>query len=132
MITHVHHINFIVHDLELAIARYQKLLGLDEFILDPLKSRGVKTARIKLGETWLVLVEPLDENNIPGQYLNKHGEGFFLMSLATDDLETQLDSIKHEFTVAPPRQGLEQWSVTDLPEQAFFGAHIQLTQEHKI
>lgn len=129
MISHVHHINFIVHDLDKAIARYQNLLGLNDFQIDSLEKRGVITARKKLGNTWLILVQPTNRTGKPAQYLKQHGEGFFLMSLATDDLDVQTDKVKQHYEVGETRQGLENWAVTDLPRDAFFGAQIQLTQE---
>lgn len=135
MISHLHHINFIVRDLDAAISRYQEVLGLDNFIIDSLDQRGVKTARVKVGETWLVLVQPLDEDNEPARYLNEFGEGFFLLSFATDDFAPhfdQLDKLNHNKTGSvpyKPRQGLENWTVADLPMSAFFGAQLQLTRE---
>ena len=135
MITHVHHLNFIVEDINRAITRYEALLGAGNFILDSLETRGVITARLKLGETWIVLVQPTDPESVPGQYLQQHGEGFFLMSLATDHLETELQKLSEKQSLKPAsttRKGLENWWVTDLPREEFFGAQIQLCEEQKL
>ena len=86
MITHIHHINFIVKDLDSATTQYRKRLNLGEFTYDELAQRAVKTARIKLGDTWLVLVQPLDQDSVPAKFLKENGEGFFLISLGTDCL----------------------------------------------
>jgi len=138
MISHIHHINFLVRDLDLAIARYQCLLGDIQFELDELKHRTVKTARVKLGSTWLILVQPLDDNSVPAQHLAKYGEGFFLMSLATTDLPNEKRRIESEFQTnldttidfqTPQRTGLDGWQVIDFPLQQFFGAQLQLTQD---
>lgn len=132
MISSVHHINFVVRDLDLAVERYRTTLGLPEFIFDSLESRAVKTARIKLGETWLVLVQPIDEESIPAKHLQTHGEGFFLISLGTDDIDTHLDQIASQgcdMQLSAKRQGLENWTVADLPVEPFSGSQFQLTQE---
>lgn len=132
MISHIHHINFIVEDLENAVLRYQKTLNLGEFIFDALKKRAVKTARIKLGETWLVLVQPIDKTSIPARFLKEHGEGFFLMSLGTDDLDAQLKIYADNgspLSVPARRQGLDNWAIADLSVNDYFGAQIQLTQD---
>ena len=50
MIKRVHHINFLVNDLEQAISRYQDLLGVAITRRDDLPDRGVKTGRFRLGE----------------------------------------------------------------------------------
>lgn len=133
MISHIHHINFIVRDLTSAVTRYQNSFGLGDFLFDTLQRRNVITARIQIGDTWLVLVQPTDDKGAPAEYLKQHGEGFFLMSLATDDLDAQLELFERTFksnqSSSTARQGLENWRVSDLPGDAFFGAQLQLTQE---
>ena len=131
MISHIHHINFIVENLGGAVARYQKNLGLGDFIFDTLTPRAVKTARIKLGDTWLVLVQPTDKNSLPALFLKENGEGFFLMSLGTDDLDAQLKDYEDKQSKPPSisrRRGLENWAIADLPSDDFFGVQVQLTE----
>ena len=94
--------------------------------------RGVKTARVKLGSSWLVLVQPTKSDNPPAEYLDKHGEGVFLISLGTDDLNSQLErwaTSSNQTSLPLPRKGLENWTVADLPPDEFFGAQLQLTEE---
>jgi methylmalonyl-CoA/ethylmalonyl-CoA epimerase len=61
MLKRVHHINFVVHDLQQAVTKYQALFGLNDFEFLEHPHRPVKTARVKIGETWLVLLQPLDD-----------------------------------------------------------------------
>jgi len=132
MISHIHHINFIVKDLNRAVDQYQNALGLEGFIFDSLEKRAVKTARIKLGQTWLVLVQPTDKTSVPARYLETNGEGFFLLSLGTDDLDRQLEHYSDnspESSLIARRRGLENWHIADLSIDDFFGAQIQLTEE---
>jgi len=131
LITSIHHINFLVHDLEAAVERYRATLGLAEFKIDTLNQRGVRTARVKLGDTWLILVQPLDPDSVPGKHLSEFGEGFFLLSLATDNLADSLETIEKSGakTTGASRQGLDGWQVQDLDKEQFFGAQIQLTEE---
>lgn len=131
MISHIHHINFIVRNLESAVAQYQKSLGLNEFTFDDLDGRAVRTARTKLGDTWLVLVQPTNNNSVPARFLDENGEGFFLMSLSTDDLDDQLKNYadNNPKSATSSRRGLENWYVSDLSIDDFFGVQIQLTQE---
>jgi len=132
MITHIHHINFVVRDMELAIQRYQALLDCGEFTHDELAERSVKTARTKLGETWLILVQPLDAHSIPAKHLRDHGEGFFLLSLACNDIEFEQQRIEQHPDLdfpTPVRTGLDEWRVRDLSIECLFGAQVQLTQE---
>ena len=131
----IHHINFIVKDLTAAIERYKQLLGVDDFIVDDLPGRGVKTARVALGEQWLVLVQPVDMEAIPGQHLKQHGEGFFLISYSVDDLDAAAKAVIEngsQMTSPAPRQGLENWQVWDVDSEDTFGAQIQFCKDVKL
>jgi methylmalonyl-CoA/ethylmalonyl-CoA epimerase len=128
----IHHINFLVKDLNEAMKRYTQLLGGDDFIVDDLPNRGVKTARTLMGEQWFVLIEPLDPQSIPGRHLSAHGEGFFLISFAVDDLTNAKQHVTNmgcKMTSDQPRQGLENWHVWDIDSSDTFGTQIQLCQE---
>jgi len=134
MISHIHHINFLVKDIEQSITRYEMLFGKDTFQRDTLEQRAVITARAKLGETWFILVQPVDKDSVPAQHLQKHGEGFFLLSLATDDLDSTKNQIESQLDqpfATPERAGLDNWRIIDFRPEDFFSAQLQLTQETK-
>lgn len=77
MVDCIHHINFLVKDLDTAVERYKVLLGDVELHYGDLEGRGVRTARFRLGESWLVLVQPTTADSVPARHLAQHGEGFF-------------------------------------------------------
>lgn len=131
MIKRIHHINFIVKDLEKALQRYRVLFGdpLGEPVVLP--QRGAKLARFKVGETWLVLVQPIDDHGVPARHLQKHGEGFFLISGQVDDVRKAADLASSEGirVLDPhPRQGLDDWNVMDLCPDDLFGVDFQLVE----
>ncbi len=131
MLKRVHHINFLVSDLEDAIQRYESALGVEVSYREQLPERGVKTARFRIGETWIVLVCPTDLECAPGQHLARHGEGFFLLSFEVDDLSRAADSIRTaggETSTSGPRQGLADWRVMDLDPVSFRGANLPLVE----
>ncbi len=131
MIKRIHHINFIVKDLEKAVKTYKLLFGEPTVESEILPQRGVKLARFKVGETWLILVQPVSEDGIPAQYLKKHGEGFFLISCQVDDVRKAGGQLANEGVSvldSHPRQGLDDWQVMDLDAEDLFGANFQLVQ----
>ena len=128
----IHHINFLVEDLDDAEARYRQLLGLGPALRDDLPGRGVITARFQLGETWLVLGQPTSDEGEPARHLREHGEGFFLISFAVDDLEAAMrraTAAGGRFTSEQPRTGLDGWQIIDLDPADTFGAILQLTED---
>ncbi len=131
MIKGVHHINLLVRDLDHAIQQYQQLLGIDDFIVEDLPGRGVKTARFRAGEVWVVLLEPIADGE-PAKVLAEQGEGLFLLSLTVDDLDVACEEIAVRggaFTSEIPRKGLANWKIIDIEPNALSGARIQLAEE---
>lgn len=127
----IHHINFIVADLEKSVANYQHHLGLEAFAYDDLPERGARTARIELDGTWLVLVSPTRADSVPGKFLAKQGEGFFLLSFGVADLDTALADYEARGTLAPGspiRNGLLDWRVADLQTEDTLGPLFHLTE----
>ena len=125
----VHHINFLVKDLDAAVARYEAWFGIAFEDRERLEGRGVNIARFKAGETWIVLVQPTDPDGIPGRHLAEHGEGFFLISYEVEDLDGAMTRIRQAgggFTAEQPRAGLEDWQVVDLDPETTLGTTIQL------
>ena len=128
--TRIHHINFVVHDLEEAMARFERALGVDPFQVIDYQPRGARVARTRVGESWFVLVSPYDPASVPGRYLADHGEGFFLVSLGYEDIVQQLERLESEGIAAidmAPRDGILDWRVADIGD--LHGAKMQLTDD---
>jgi methylmalonyl-CoA/ethylmalonyl-CoA epimerase len=131
-INRIHHINFLVQDLNEGIRRYRDLLGIEDFIVEDLPERGVITARVALGEQWLVLVQPVDPAGVPGKHLAEHGEGFFLISYAVDDLQKAAERVAangSSMTSPEPRRGLDGWQVQDVDKRDTLGVQVQFCEE---
>jgi len=122
----VHHVNFIVRDLEDAIARYEEILDMPVTLRDHLDERGVDTARFRVGETWIVLVQPTRLGTEPARYLEANGEGFFLMSLEVDSLKGEISRLGKDMFTGGERAGVDDWRVTDLNPERTFGAQLQM------
>jgi methylmalonyl-CoA/ethylmalonyl-CoA epimerase len=129
MVHSIHHLNFIVRDLDAAIPAWERLLGLTVARRDDLPERGVRAARFRLGDTWLVLVQPIRDDSVPGRFLKNHGEGFFLLSLGVDSLAGELDRLGSAAFQGPVRTGADGWQVRDLVPAAANGVQLQFTEE---
>lgn len=131
MVKRVYHINFIVRDLEAAIKRYQKLLGVSLHGREDLDSRGVRLARFRVGEVWIVLVQPVTDEGIPADHLRRYGEGFFLISYEVDDVVQAASDVKAaggKLLNENPRMGISEWKLIDIDPLDTFGVQIQLTE----
>lgn len=129
VLKNIHHLNFVVTDLDEAATAYQRMLGVGPFKRDDLPDRGVSTARVKIGDTWIVLVSPQRDDCDVARYLETHGEGFFLMSFGVDDLDQAISKLAERGTVAgDTRTGLCDWRIVDLKTEAELGVRFHLTQ----
>ncbi len=127
MVNGIHHLNFIVRDLEASLPAWERLLGCEATRRDALPERGVVAARFRLGPTWLVLVQPTRTDSVPGRFLAEHGEGFFLLSFAVDSLAAEEERLGEAAFASVPRPGADGWQVRDLAPGPN-GAHLQLTE----
>jgi methylmalonyl-CoA/ethylmalonyl-CoA epimerase len=126
----IHHINFVVRDLAKAATMFEHLLGLSPFEFVDHSSRGAKVARSPIGDAWFVLVCPYDPDSVPGRFLAEHGEGFFLLSVGTNDLDEhlhQLQSAGLNPIDSKPRNGILDWHVADIAE--VHGVLLQLAEQ---
>ncbi len=132
MLRNVHHINFLVADLDQAVERYKDLFGIESVEIEELPNRGVVTARFDVNGVWIVLVQPVDDESEPARVLKEQGEGVFLISFGVDDLEGMRAKLVAKGAIdeaATARDGLQNWRVIDLNPDAVFGATIHLTEE---
>ena len=128
MVQGIHHINFIVRDLAVALPVWERILGRSCDSLDRLQDRGVDIARFKLDGAWVVLVQPTGPG-VPADFLAANGEGFFLISFGVRSLDDEIARLGERMLAGPTRAGLDGWAVQDLDSHATFGAQLQLTEE---
>lgn len=129
MLSHIHHINFVVADLAKSLDYFTHLLQ-QAPIIESLPQRQVNTARFKIGESFLVLVQPTSSNGVVADILASKGEGVFLLSFATDSIDETLRQLALD--CAEKREGLNGWSICDIAPIEQYGAVLQLTESSKI
>lgn len=125
----IHHVNFIVRNLEASLPAWEELLGQPVTSRDELPARGAKIARFRLANAWLVLIEPTRPDTPPGRHLAEHGEGFFLLSFGVDSLADEASRLGEDWFATPVRSGLDGWRVRDLEPARTAGVQCQLTEE---
>jgi len=116
--TRIHHLNFVVRDLDSACRRFESLLGVGPFEIVEHGPRGSHIAHCPVGESRLVLVCPYDPDSVPGRHLAEHGEGFFLLSVGTDEMPSSADV----------RDGILDWQVADVGAE--YGVILQLARDY--
>ena len=129
----VHHLTFVVRDLEASLARFCRDFGVEAVHREELSDRGVFTARFLIGDLWFVLAQPF-RDGVPMQHLREHGEGLLLVSFQTPDFDSVLADFAARGVRArgAPRKGIGNWQVVDLESAAVPGSVAQLCSDTEL
>jgi methylmalonyl-CoA/ethylmalonyl-CoA epimerase len=90
----VDHICIAVKNLEKAQKVYEETLGLRLAVKYVAKSEKIHVARYYLGDVALELMEATDQDSEVAKFIDKRGEGVFLISYRVADVEEGLADIK--------------------------------------
>ena len=104
----IDHIGIAVESLTEGLKFYRDALGLDYQGEEEVKEQGVKVAFLKIGESKIELLEPLDEESPIARHLEKRGEGIHHIAVEVDDIETRVKEMKEagvRFIGEEPAQG---------------------------
>ena len=90
----IDHICIAVKDLEKARQVYEEDLGLELHTAYVLDSEKIRVARYYVGDVALELMEATEPDSDVGRFVEKRGEGFFLISYRVDDVDEALAELK--------------------------------------
>jgi methylmalonyl-CoA/ethylmalonyl-CoA epimerase len=92
----IDHICFAVRDVEKTKEMYREAFGLtpDAEYLD--QADRIKVARYYIGEVAVEFIEPTGPEGEVARFIEKKGEGFFLISYKVDDLNGALSELREK------------------------------------
>ena len=90
----IDHICFVVRDLEASVETYRQTLGIEPDGWYTADSESIRVARFYLENVALELMEPTRPDSEVGRFLEKRGEGFFLISYRVDDAAAGLKELQ--------------------------------------
>ena len=131
MLKHIHHIDYVVRDLDQAVAAYQKMFQIQMEPKTRFDERGVELAWFSLDGIRIILVSPTRADSPVQKFLDEHGEGFFNIAYQVDDLDTAIEHFQHHsigMVSDQKRSGVEAWDIIDLDLKETFGVFTQLIE----
>lgn len=129
----IDHICIAVKDLEKAEKYFNRLFGLvpdDRYIEEKEK---IKVIRYYIGEVALELMGSTDGTGDVAKFLDKYGEGFYLLSLKVDDVDAALKELK-EKNIPLIDRFPRRWRNSRyifLKPQSMFGVLMELIDQQK-
>jgi methylmalonyl-CoA/ethylmalonyl-CoA epimerase len=90
----IEHIGIAVQNLEESLNFYQEILGLEFLKQETIESQGVKIAFLKVGESKIELLEPLNEESTIARFINKNGQGIHHFAILVDSIEDKIKAMQ--------------------------------------
>ena len=131
MFKRIDHVVIATEDLADAAAKWERNLGLkvDTTLEQPLGS-GFKAARIPVGESFVELVQPVEEKGRFYEQFKQRGEGFFSISVQVDDLDGAVSYLRAKGAkVSAPEPGIWPGSrVARVSRSSAHGVSLQMIE----
>lgn len=89
-------LSVVVRDLDAAVDHYEKLFGLTVHHRGESVEFGFINAILPLGVGHIELLQPTDPEKAVGQFLQRRGEGVYLVGFNTDDIAGAAAHVKEE------------------------------------
>src|SRR5260370_13518170 len=86
----IHHVGVVVPNLDASLKFWRDTLGLHLTKSATIEEQGVRAALLKVGESEIELLEPLDAENSVGKFLARRGGGLHHVCFETDDVAQAL------------------------------------------
>jgi len=90
----IDHICFAVKDLDAAREKYEGILGFKLDTVYTAESEKIRVARYYVGEVAIELMEATGQDSEVAKFIERQGEGFFLISYRVPDVEDALRELK--------------------------------------
>lgn len=97
MLKGIRQIAMMVNDLEDTLTLYQRVLGMTPCHRETLEAFGLRNAVLPAGEgTFVELLQPTDPNAAGARFLQRKGEGMYLLIFDTDQYDRLLAHLKEQ------------------------------------
>ncbi|MCA0982824.1 methylmalonyl-CoA epimerase [Halobacillus yeomjeoni] len=125
------HIGIAVENLEEAMAFYEKSLGVSAESIEKVPMDHVEVAFLKVGETMLELIQPLNEKSPVFTFIQKRGQGIHHIAFEIEDLQRRIDILQNEgirMIDNSPRRGAGGHDVAFAHPSSSYGVLLEYVQ----
>lgn len=127
------HIGIAVKSIDDVLPFYTDLLGIEFEAIEKVDSEAVKIAFLKIGETRIELLEPLDSTSPIQRFIEKKGEGIHHIALEVEQIKERLKQLQ-QLGVAlidhEPRAGSNNSQIAFIHPKAANGVLYELCQHN--
>jgi methylmalonyl-CoA/ethylmalonyl-CoA epimerase len=127
----LHHVGYVVADLDRGLAQLERSLGLTPVLREVMDEQGVEAVLCGEEGGQVELIAPLDSESAIARFMEARGEGFHHVAFAVPDLEAALADLRSrgaELIDARPRRGLGGHMVAFVHPRSGLGVLTELVQ----
>jgi len=92
-ISHIDHIAIVVNSINEVRPFYEDALGLKVAAIEELPERGIRTAFIRVGQSMIELIEPINPASQVSTFLDKRGPGLHHIAFKTSNINDAQDQL---------------------------------------
>ena len=131
MILDIDHVGIAVDDLEAAVERYRRTLGLEPSHRERVEEQGVEEVLFAVGTSYIQLVGALGPDTPVGAFLAKRGPGVHHVAYRVEDVAASLSRLRDE-GITPidqvPRRGSRDTLIAFVHPKDMEGVLVELVQ----
>jgi len=127
------HIGIAVKSLNQSLPFYTDHLGLELEKVETVESEKVNIAFLKIGETWLELLEPIEDSSPIHKFIDRKGEGIHHIALEVENLASRIKSLMSsgiQMINEEPKIGANESLISFIHPKSTNGVLLELC-EHK-
>jgi methylmalonyl-CoA/ethylmalonyl-CoA epimerase len=128
VIRRLDHVGIVVGNTEVALTHFRDRLGLPVVAVDEPPEVPVLLTYLDMGNAYLQLVEPLDDDSPIAKWLEEHGEGMHHLCFGVDDLLATLDEMRPPGAVQPPMGSGRGFPAAFIAGEPHHGVRIECTE----
>ena len=129
----IDHVAIAVNNVEEAVKQFEKVLRFDDKKFMTVEHEGVKMAMLKLQDTTIEVMEPLNDNSPIKKFLTEKGEGIHHISICADDIEKDVENASNNGIkiLGDIRPGSYGRRITFIHPKSLHGVLMELCEPHE-
>ena len=128
----IDHVGIAVSDLDAAVERYRRTLGVEPVHREVIEEQGVEEVLFKVGASYVQLLAATEPDTPVGKFLEKRGEGVHHVGYRVGDVAATISHLRSEgvpMVDEAPRPGSRGTTVAFAHPKGFGGVLVELVQE---
>jgi methylmalonyl-CoA epimerase len=131
VINGVHHVGIAVDDLETAVERYRRTLGIEPSHRERIEDQGVEEVLFDVDGSAIQLLGALGPETPVGTFLEKRGPGVHHVAYGVEDIVAALEQLRAEgvrLVDEAPRRGSRGTTIAFVHPSGMGGVLVELVQ----